>query len=352
MILKDFLSNALQVNEAYRASMRVIDYLFFIGSFKDKYIEMLKEFLNSYDRTSAQITFKKLSPIFDQISNLNKSILNEIRRYKPADLIDQIRILNDGLKMAKISFEDNITVNDTRKLINLHTNAYSEKGFDDILSFISYCKYYTKKIHQIFFTSSTFLNNLELESKSIPKDNQVIEIQIISQEYSLRNFASLLSYIDDLYQDLCKAFPIHYEDFPLNVIKVESGSIWAKLFGKFDLIQLIKDLIVGLANYIRDLQTGKIDLEKFENKVKKAELVIELKAKAKECGMDKKNEVLLEKIFENAILNFAKRIPKTTTEIFLDDEPILKLNETETKAIEGKRSLMLKSKNESKDNKS
>ncbi len=170
------------------------------------------------------------------------------------------------------------------------------------------------------------MDKLNVGETKLPENNLIIDIQVISALNNLEEFSSFLSYLDNLYQNLSKAFVIHYDEFPLKIVKIESGSIWSKLFGHEKLIELIKDLLFGLGNYIRDLQTGQIDREKFENKIKKAGLVLDLVEKAKSVGLDEKNQVLIEKVFNQSITDIAKLIPKTTTEIMVDDKKLLNLN--------------------------
>jgi hypothetical protein len=350
MIIKDFLNDAKRVIEVVDNNEKIINFLESISYGEKPQIDTLKKLWNSVNIKESKSALQAINETKKLLYNQSKVILDEIRKYKPYIFVTQLQLLASDLKQINI-FDGELRIfieSDVQQLIELHTDAYSEKRFEDIFNFITSCKNFIYKLYKFRYTAEISLNNLKLETVSVPENNQIIDIQIVNQQYSLYNFSSFISFIDQLYQDLCKSSSIHYEDFPFNIIKIESGSdIWGEFFGHSELVKLIKDLIIGLAGYIRDLQTGKVDLEKFQNSVRKADLVLDLMIKAKEYGIDETNKVLLEKTFNNAISNFSKYLPKTTTEIIIDNEPILKLNEIEIKAIEGKQLLMLKGKKKS-----
>jgi len=348
MTLRDFLNNANNVIDAVNKHKDLIDFLNRVASYNDAYINFYKLLRKSFVPNDSGATYNKMNELNSQIKSQDNKTLSVIRQYRPFDLFTQLQSLITGLKQIEIFGEDlDIFLNnDIQKLINLHTDAYSEKNFDEIFSFVSYCNPFVTKLNRYVYTAYVFKSGLKMEIEAIPEKNRIVDIQIISNLNDLESFSLFLRFIDSLYHDLCKSYVVHYNDFPLNIIKVESGSIWAKLLGHESIVQLIKDLIFGLANYIRDLQTGKIDREKFENQVKKADLVLDLIGKGKEYGLGSDNQVLLEKIFEQAIQNFYKALPKNTTEIIIDEEMLLNLSQSEQKAIEAKEPLMLNSKNE------
>ena len=347
MILKDFLNDAIKVKELVKKHEGLFAYLSNINSHYDDYLNLTKAMRNSHTANGNK-THSNLSNVVNQINALDKTVLNEIKKYEPFDLFTEIQSLITSFEQIEIfkitSFKPIET--DIKTLVNLQTQAFSVKKFNEIFSFISFCNLFLNKLERYGYTSEVFLEKLDLTDIVLPEENQLIDIQIISENKNLDEFSSFISFIDKLYQDLSKAFVIHYDEFPLTIVKVESGSIWSKLFGHEKLIELIKELLFGIGKYIRDLQTGVIDREKFENKVTKAGLVLDLMTKAQEFGVDEKNNLLLEKVFNQSVVEVAKLIPKSTTEILIDDKKLLNLNKSETKAIEGKNPRMLNSKNE------
>lgn len=350
MTLRDFLINSNDVIDTVKKQNNLIHFLHKISSYNDTYIDFYKKLRNSYKVNDMKTSYQSMHELVNQIKKQDSQTLSEIRKYRPFDLFTQLQSLINGLKQIDIFGEDldNFLNEDIQKLIDLHTDAYSEKSFDEIFSFVSYCNPFVTKLNRYVYTAEVFKANMQLELETIPEKNKIVDIQIVNKQNDIESFSKFLFFIDNIYQDMCKAYVIHYNDFPLNIIKIESGSIWAKLFGHESLVQLIRDLIFGLAGYIRDLQSGKIDRERFENSIKKADLVLDLIGKGKEYGLSSENQGQLEKIFTKAINNLSNALPKNTTEIIIDEEPLLNLSKKEQKAIEGKKPLMLKSKNDDK----
>lgn len=347
MLLKDFLNDANKVKDLVDSHGRLFDYLTNIGSRFNEYLILCKRMRNSLTNTS-NTTHQRLSSVVKEINELDKNIMSILSKYEPYDLFTEIQSLISSfeeIEIFSITTERAIEL-DIKTLVNLHTQAFSIKKFDEIFSFVSFCNQFMTKLDKYRYSVEIFLKNLDLSESELPENNQFIDIQIVNKLNNLEEFSSFLTFVDNLYQNLSKAFVIHYSEYPLSIVKIESGSIWSKLFGHEKLIELIKDLLFGLGNYIRDLQTGQIDREKFENKIQKAGLVLDLVEKTKSIGLDDKNQLLIEKVFNQSIADIAKLIPKTTTEIMVDNKKLLNLDKVETKAIEGKKPLMLNDKNE------
>jgi len=347
MTTKEFLKHSEKVIETVNSQKDLIKFLDEIASFNSDYIELYKKLRGCYTNSNTR-TYENMSKVIIEIDGKNKQVLARIRFKKPFDLYTQLQLLINGLSEIQI-FGDEIDVflkNDVRILIDSHTEAYSERNFNHIFSFVSFCIPFVTKLNRFFHSAQVFTNNINILESDMPKENDVIDIQVVNSSFSLEDFTSFLSIIDKLYHETCASLNFHYSDYPLNIIKIESGSIWTKLFGQKHVIKLIKELIFGLGSYIRDLQTGNIDKEKFANKIEKAGLVLDLIEKAKKIGLKSDKQILLEKAFNQTIVSISKSLPSSTTEIFLDDNPLLKLDKVDIKAIEGKKILMLKGNNQ------
>lgn len=353
MTVKEFLDCTTKINETFYNKNEIITFLEKIASLNPNYVDLCVGLRESYVASNANATFSKINPVITKLFDLERSTLKSIREYKPRIIVTELNELKDELNKAKIlngklnSFLDE----DIQKLIDYHTDAYSEKDFREIFTFVSFTSHFVEKLDKVKFISEIFLENLKLEPLTIPKNNLLFEIQIVSELDNLKNFSFFILFLDKFYQDLCRSFELHYEDFPLSIIKIESGSIWTKLFGNENIINLIKDFIFGIGGYIRDLQTGQIKKEQFKNKIEQAGLVLDLIKKAYEIGVKKDKKVLLEKTFGQAIDNISKSLPESTTEIIIDDTKLLNLNTRDIKLIEGRKTMLLRKNNSKSDKK-
>lgn len=344
MTLKVFLKEVNSLNSLIEKSSSVFDYLETISSFKIIFFEMSIKFRNSLDRTNSSKTHNNVNELVNLSIKHEKECLDQIREIRPREFITILNDLKRSLKHILIfddKFKEDLS-DEIDILIDLHTDAYSERNFEQIFAFSNLCFHFLERFGKIKFSAKIFKENLILDYPTISSNNSIIDIQILSEIEDLEKFYSFLKLLDKLYKDLCKTIDIQYNDYPLNIIKIESGSIWSKVFGNSKVIELIKDLLFGLANYIRDLQTGKIKRKQFENEIEKANLLLDLTKKAKESGMVEKNIKLLEKTFNQALIGVSKSLPESTTEIIINDKTLLNLSKKETKLISEKKVLLLK----------
>jgi hypothetical protein len=343
MTSKALIKDLESINKTFILKSEFIEYLKKIGSFHSKYLEIMMQYEQSFTGNSAS-TQQKLTQTNANKNKLNISVLEAIRKMNPYNFITQANELSDCINESAIMPDDfkEIFKSEVIKLSQYYSEAYAEKNFNEFIHFTYFSSYFLERLNLIFFSNNLITNNLLTEIKDIPKDNEIIDIQLINNSDDLGEFLDFIEVIDTLYVSLCKVYNIHYQDFPLSIIKVESGSSWSQLFGFKDLISLIKDIVFGIGNYIRDRQTGVISREKIENSISVSVDIIELRKKAIEYGVDEPSLILLDKSVKKAVSGLLKSIPESTTEIILDDKKLLNLSEYEVKKIKSGETKLLK----------
>jgi len=226
MTLKDFLLNSEKVLQIVDNQKTLIEHLSKIASFNSSYISLYKELRNSFIPKDPNASHNQISNIISKIVKQDNLTLAEINKMRPYDLFTDLQKLISDLKQIDIFGQEleEFLESDLKNLINLHTDALSEKNFDKIFSFVSLCNPFLTKLNRFKYSAEIFISNLQPLQKDIPEQNEVIDIQISSHLTNLENFSIFLKFIDKLYQNLCKSLEIHYSDYPLNIIKIESGS--------------------------------------------------------------------------------------------------------------------------------
>lgn len=280
-------------------------------------------------------------------NKLVAEVLSKTRELKPYVFIPEIQELMRGINESKImvpGFKE-IFVSEANKLCEVHTEAYSEKSFKELFELSTTCGFFRERINLIYFSHDIIAKFLPLSREPIPAGNEIIDIQIISDFDDLSKFVGFTKVINDLYIDLCRVYGIHYEDFPLSIIKVESGSLWEQIFGNSEIVKTIKELLFGIGGYIRDWQTGTLTKEHLNNQIETAINLMDLKNKAKDAGVDSPNLILLDKALKKSFKGILKALPESTTEIILDDKKLLNLSEYEVKKIEKGETKLLNKKN-------
>jgi len=309
----------------------------YYNDFENALLKVKSNGISDFKDLKKNITFIEDEALQSIRSLRPKTLINVMKKF--TESINSLNFLGSGIRKSLNENSD--------KIIELHTDAYSDKGFEEIIKFLKQAKSYYKDLNSLKLNFSSIAESLTTDMPLIPEGNDIIDIQIVTVASDLKSFSKFLEFIEKFYSKLCNPFKIHHSDFPLTIIKIESGSIWSKLFGNAELIKFIKDFIFGIGAYIKDLQTGEINKQEFENKVKKADILIDLINKSEKLNnLDETSEKLLIKVYHQAILDISKSLPRSTTEIIIDDQSLLRLNEDQKALIE-KKIPLLKENNQS-----
>lgn len=203
------------------------------------------------------------------------------------------------------------------------------------------------KYEKIFLTcQETYKNFLSLyiDKKDNIEKEKTMEIQLLDVELNLEEFNSVLGSIDKVYYELGNImYPnlggINYEK--LKIIKIESGSIWSKVFGDENILSAIAKFL----NKTIDLLFNKFTIEgklSRQQGIKSAiKDSLEMARTLKEMGYQiDESEENIQKAFlcsTQNLLNIATRSAK----IKVNDEVHELKDDLKTKYIEENKTLLL-----------
>jgi hypothetical protein len=108
----------------------------------------------------------------------------------------------------------------------------------------------------------------------------------IESEIDLEKFAQNLYSINLIYGELCSLLNISPSDYPLIILKIESGSSWIDLLGYPQIIKLLVSLIQGAIDYFYRSFTREGKIVSLPRKVQAVEDVIELRKKLVAMGIN------------------------------------------------------------------
>lgn len=95
---------------------------------------------------------------------------------------------------------------------------------------------------------SFYLSNIESDVNEAEEGR---ELSIVLQStMTLPEFTEKLAAIEDLYVELCMLTSVSLTDHPIQIVKIESGSLWAKLFGNTKVMALLASLIESGAGFV------------------------------------------------------------------------------------------------------
>lgn len=163
-----------------------------------------------------------------------------------------------------------------------------------------------------------FEHNLEEQHFETIEGNEYFSLYLPSH-ITFHQFTLKLTALDKLYEELCSVMNVSTVDHPLTINKIESGSLWAKIFGHSKVIQLMDDFLRATANYMYQNFTKEGKLKAIPKKVSAIEDILHLTEKLEEAGIDSsqaKEEI------EKATIAVSKQL-----NILMDGQSEITLNE-------------------------
>ena len=119
------------------------------------------------------------------------------------------------------------------------------------------------------------------------EDNNGRELSIVlSSAFTLSEFILKLQSIEKIYNELCLLSNVSSDEFPIEILKIESGSLWAKVFGDSKVIALMTSLIESGVSFVYRNYTVEGKISSIPKKVETIESILKLKSKLKKEGVD------------------------------------------------------------------
>lgn len=145
-----------------------------------------------------------------------------------------------------------------------------------------------KKIYENFL-------NLYTDDKNMIEKEKIFEIQLLDVKYDLKEFYSILESINEIYYELGNIMyandgGIVYEK--LSIVKIESGSVWSKLFGDENILSTLAKFLNKTIDLIFNKYTleGKLNRQQGINKTIKESLEMAELLKEKGYNVDESEE--------------------------------------------------------------
>jgi hypothetical protein len=109
---------------------------------------------------------------------------------------------------------------------------------------------------------------------------------LLSYEPSYKNLLTTLIALDQLYNELCNLLGVSSAEYPLQVAKMEVGSLWLKIFGESKVIALLTRLIETGAGYLYRRFTTEGKIASIPRQVESVEAILRLTETLQEMGID------------------------------------------------------------------
>lgn len=173
------------------------------------------------------------------------------------------------------------------ELANLYQNVIrSNDSKEDIVVFFDRMQEctaeYTSVIKSLKCHIETITSNYDIDK--VASEN-CMELQLLDVEYSVGEFGSLLTNIDNAYSSISSIFGTKVLYKSLKIVKIESGSLLSKILGDENILEVIALMLRRLSDYLHQTYTRGGKLELNSNIMKEISNDVEIIAKLEKAGI-------------------------------------------------------------------
>lgn len=136
-----------------------------------------------------------------------------------------------------------------------------------------------------------FLDSLQLFEESVGAydvagSSEAPFALLLPGHLDLAEFAHRLLAIQSLYSELCMLLSVSESTHPLRISKIESGSLWAKVFGESRVVGMMASFVEQTASWMYRTYTTEGKLASIPRKVEMIDSLLGLTQRLKEAGLD------------------------------------------------------------------
>lgn len=162
-----------------------------------------------------------------------------------------------------------------------------------------------------------------IRTSSIPEevrsssDSQIFIL--LPERMSLKDFAERLIVLQTIYSEICALFQVSEVDHPLRIGKIESGSLWALLFGNTKVVETMASFIERSALWSYRNYTTEGKISNLPRKVEAIDAILGLSDRLEKSGIDTSQ---MKPNIEKAAISLSKDLS-----VLLDGQSSITVNE-------------------------
>lgn len=178
-----------------------------------------------------------------------------------------------------------------------------------------------KAVNNTLATTTDFvallIEDLSKEAHPNPDEQELSLLFTSTDEY--KDILSKLDAIDAIYSELCILFNVSKSEYPLRIVKLESGSLWLYIIGHALVIGFIISLVRSAIGFIYRNYTveGKITL--IPRELEAANKVLQFSNKLEEAGID---TAASRENVQKALFNISSKLNRLVA-----DQPSMEIND-------------------------
>jgi hypothetical protein len=202
----------------------------------------------------------------------------------------------DNLELSLKSLHESTYIEDTQPLAQLthELNQFAIAYEDFLRAYNSLATFTLLKRANTLFPSLTITlrilhvmkQNLVVPELESDESAESIMSLLLHPHDELPVLVSKLDALDKIYNELCRLFDVSTSQYPVRVIKVESGSLWTKIFGERQIIKLMTDLIRSGVQFLHRNYTEEGQLSMIPKKIEALDANMLLEQRLRERGFN------------------------------------------------------------------
>ncbi len=238
--------------------------------------------------------FISLQKIIDEVKTLNDKISEDKKPFT---------LLINTLESLYLSFEESFG---NYNFKNTFILAQSSNSVIDILT-------NTRQL-------SDFLNEVNLPLL-VPQNNETELSFHFTTSIEYKELIIKLTALEELYNEICRLLDVSTSQFPLRLVKLETGSWWIKIFGESKVIAAIIGFTEKSVSYFHRTYTVEGKISKIPKDLEVIDKLLELSKSLEENGID---ATVLKNNLQHSSIVLSEQLNK-----LLACEPNVKINEKE-----------------------
>lgn len=198
--------------------------------------------------------------------------------------------MQDEIASFKLEFISDINEVDTLATqINCLKDAYEtflQNNYDNnqALDFVHHANIVLRHINIVRDIFKDLELNLEHNYRETDEENNLP--LLLRTDHTYQEFVDKLQSLQELYSEICLLFNVSENDYPLRIVKMESGSLFVKIFGESKVIATILSWIEETTKYFHRNYTKEGKISAIPRDLTAIEKVLEVTQKLEEVGID------------------------------------------------------------------
>jgi hypothetical protein len=132
------------------------------------------------------------------------------------------------------------------------------------------------------------IDNLS-ESVSDSNDGQAVLALLMDCEWDLEQLVKKLDALNSVYLELCQLFNVSSKEFPLRIGRVETGSLWIRLFGESRVVTAMVTLLESSVSFLHRNFTREGQILSFPRSLEAISSLLDLERKLADANIETKH---------------------------------------------------------------